>query len=108
MDTSRRTVHFPREHVELTVIIPYTRITPACQRSATRDELLARIEAGGKIVVADAPAGANGDTDIRARLGAKGMPMSVLTPGKGLHVLAAGDRPPLHAGQQLIGLTERS
>ena len=86
----------------------YTRVPLLFDRAATHDELLARIEAGGKIVVADAPAGANGDTDIRARLGATGMPMFVLTPGKGLHVLAAGDRPPLHAGQQLIGLTERS
>ena len=86
----------------------YTRVPLLFDRAATHDELLARIEAGGKIVVADAPTGADGDTDIRARLGATGLPMFVLTPGKGLHVLAAGDRPPLYAGQQLIGLTERS
>ena len=76
----------------------YTRVPLLFDRAATHDELLARIEAGGKIIVADAPTGANGDTDIRARLGATGMPMFVLTPGKDLHVLAAGDRPPLHAG----------
>ena len=72
--------------------------------AATHNELLARIEAGGKIAVAEASADTNGETDIRTRLGATGMPMFVLTPGKDLHVLAAGDRPPLHAGQELIGL----
>jgi len=34
--------------------------------------------------------------------------MFVLTPGKDLHVLAAGDRPPLHSGQELVGLIKRS
>ena len=86
----------------------YTRVPVLFDRAATHDELLARIDAGAKIVVADTPTGANGDTDIRARLGATGMPMFVLTPGKGLHVLAADDRPALQAGQQLIGLIERN
>jgi hypothetical protein len=31
--------------------------------AATHDELLARIETGGEIVVAEAPAGANGETE---------------------------------------------
>ena len=53
-------------------------------------------------------AGANGGTDRRARLGADGIPMFVLTPGKDLHVLAAGDRPPLKPGQELIGLIKPS
>ena len=86
----------------------YTRVPVLFDRAATHDELLARIDAGAKIVVADTPTGANGDTDIRARLGATGMPMFVLTPGKGLHVLAADDRPALQAGQELIGLIERN
>ena len=34
--------------------------------------------------------------------------MFVHTPGKELHVLAAGDRPPLKPGQELIGLTKPS
>ena len=76
--------------------------------SATHDELLARIKAGGEIVVAEPPAGSNGETDIRARLGATGMPMFVNTPGKDLHVLTTGDRPPLEPGQELIGLIKRS
>ncbi|MGZ6667471.1 MAG: cation:proton antiporter [Solirubrobacteraceae bacterium] len=86
----------------------YTRVPVLFDDSATHDELLARIEAGGEIVVAEAPAGTNGETDIRTRLGATGMPMFVLTPGKDLHVLAADDRPPLQAGQELIGLIKRS
>ncbi len=86
----------------------YTRVPVLFDQAANHDELLARINAGGEIVVAEAPAGANGDTDIRARLGATGMPMFVLTPGSELHVLAADDRPPLQAGQELIGLIKRS
>jgi hypothetical protein len=58
--------------------------------------------------IAIAAAGANGDTDIRTRLGATGMPMFVHTPGKDLHVLAATDRPALKPGQELIGLVEHS
>ena len=34
--------------------------------------------------------------------------MFMLTPGKDLHVLAADDRPPLQAGQELIALVKRS
>ena len=82
----------------------YTRVPVLFDDSATHDKLLAQIEAGAKIAVADA-AGTNGDTDPRARLGANGIPMFVLTPGKDLHVLAAGDRTPIQPGQELIGLT---
>ena len=71
--------------------------------SATHEELLTRIEAGGEISVAE-PAGANGGKDRRAGLGANGIPMFVLTPGKELDVVAAGDRTELHEGQELIGL----
>ena len=74
----------------------------------THDKLLARIEAGDKIVGVGEAAGENGGTDIRARLGATGMPMFLLTPGKDLHVLAAADRPPLKPGQELIALVKRS
>jgi NhaP-type Na+/H+ or K+/H+ antiporter len=86
----------------------YTRVPVLFDETATHDELLARIEAGGKIVVAKAPAGANGGTDISDRIGATGLPMFVLTPGKDLHVLAADDRPALQARQELIGLIKRS
>ena len=85
----------------------YARVPVLFDDSATHDKLLAQIEAGAEIGVAEAAAaaGANGHTDLDARLGPDGMPMFVLTPGKSLHVLAAGDRPPLEAGQELIGLT---
>ena len=65
--------------------------------SATHEQLLTRIEAGGEISVAE-PAGANGG------LGTNGIPMFVLTPGIELAVVAAGDRPELEEGQELIGL----
>ena len=71
--------------------------------SATHEELLTRIEAGGEISVAE-PAGANGGKDRHAGLGANGIAMFVLTPGKELAVVAAGDRTELHEGQELIGL----
>ncbi len=65
--------------------------------SATHEQLLTRIEAGGEISVAE-PAGAN------EGLGANGVPMFVLTPGMELAVVVAGDRPELEEGQELIGL----
>ena len=67
--------------------------------SATHEQLLTRIEAGGEISVAE-PAGANEGS----LLGANGIPMFVLTPGMELAVVAAGDRPELEEGQELIGL----
>ena len=84
----------------------YTRVPVLFDDAATHDELLARIEAGGEIAVAQA-AGGNDGTDIGARVGATGIPMFVLTPGKDLQVLAAADRPPLKPGQELIGLIKR-
>ena len=71
--------------------------------SATHKELLTRIKAGGAISVAE-PAGANGGKGRLAALGANGIPMFVLTPGKELDVVAAGDRVEPHEGQELIGL----
>jgi hypothetical protein len=85
-----------------------TRVPVLFDDSASHDELLARIEAGAEIAVAEEPAGAAGETDVHARLGADGMPMFVHTPGKDLRVLAAGDEPALKAGQELIGLVEQS
>ena len=72
--------------------------------SATHEQLLTRIEAGGEISVAE-PA-ANGGKDRLADLGANGIAMFVHTPGKELAVVAAGDRTELHEGQELIGLRD--
>jgi NhaP-type Na+/H+ or K+/H+ antiporter len=83
----------------------YTRVPVLFDDSATHDELLARIEAGGEIAVVEPPAGANGETEIRTVLGADGIPIVVLTPEHGLHVLAAADRPALKPGHRLIGLS---
>ena len=77
----------------------YTRVPVLFDDSATHDKLLARIEAGDEVGVGEA-AGANGGTDIRARLRADGIPMFVHSPWKDLHVLAAADRPPLKPGQE--------
>jgi hypothetical protein len=84
-----------------------TRVPVLFDDSASHDELLARIEAGAEIAAAEGPVGANGETDLRARLGADGMPMFVHTPGKDLRVVTAGDEPTLEAGQELIGLNGR-
>jgi NhaP-type Na+/H+ or K+/H+ antiporter len=85
----------------------YTRVPVLFHDSATHDELLARIETGSHIAVTQAPAGVNGQTDIRGRLGAEDIPMFVHTPGKDLHVLTAADRPPLKPGERLIGLSKQ-
>jgi NhaP-type Na+/H+ or K+/H+ antiporter len=71
--------------------------------AATHAALLSRIEAGDEISVAD-PSAANGENDRVADLGANGVAMFVLTPGKELRIVAAGDRTELHEGQELIGL----
>jgi NhaP-type Na+/H+ or K+/H+ antiporter len=82
----------------------FTRVPVLFDGSASHDELLARLEAGAKIAVAEGPAGANGETDRHAALGADGMPMFIHTPGRELRVLTAGDEATLKAGQELIGL----
>lgn len=84
----------------------YTRARVLFDGSANHDVLADRIEAGAEIAVAVAPAA--GETDIGDLLGAAGIPMFVHTPGKHLRVLAAGDRPALEPGQELIGLIDRS
>ncbi len=71
--------------------------------SATHEELLTRIKAGGEISVAE-PTGPNGGKDRRTGLGANGIAMFVITPGEQLDVVIAGDRTELREGQQLIGL----
>ena len=83
----------------------YTRAQVLFDDSASHDELLSRIKAGGKITVTEAPAngkkrsgnGADGSVDL---------PMFVHTPGKDFKVLAAGDHPTLGIGQELIGLVK--
>jgi NhaP-type Na+/H+ or K+/H+ antiporter len=85
-----------------------TRVPVLFDDSASHDELLARIEAGAEIAVAVGRAGADGETHLHPRLGADGMPMFVLTPGKDLRVLIAGDEPKLESGQELIGLNAGS
>jgi hypothetical protein len=82
-----------------------SRVSILFNSSATHQELLSRIEAGAEISVA-APAGADRGSDRRADLGANGIPMFVHAPGKTLDVVAAGDRPQLDEGQELIGLRD--
>jgi hypothetical protein len=84
----------------------YMRAQLLFDESATHDALASRIAAGAQITVAPAPAA--GQSDIGARLGADGIPMFVHTPGKHLRILAAGDRPTLEAGHELIGLIDPS
>jgi NhaP-type Na+/H+ or K+/H+ antiporter len=81
-----------------------TRVSVLFDKSATHDELLARIEAGAKVAVATSATRANAESDLPAPAAAPGMPMFVLTPGKDLRVLAAGDEPELEQGQQLVSL----
>ena len=83
----------------------YTSATILFDDSATHEELLAQIKAGGKITVTEAPA--NGKkTAGNGAGGAADLPMFVHTPGKDLQVLAAGDHPTLGVGQELIGLVK--
>ncbi len=70
--------------------------------SASHDELLSRIKAGAEITVTEAPAAGKNGEDAGADRAA--LPMFVLTPGKDLRVLTAGDEPDLKAGQELISL----
>jgi hypothetical protein len=103
--------YFPRGHVFQLPISEHrsagllARAPILFHDSATHEELLTRIEAGGDISVAE-PAGADGGKDPRAGLGANGIAMFVHTPGRKLDVVAAGDRPELQEGQELIGLRD--
>jgi NhaP-type Na+/H+ or K+/H+ antiporter len=84
----------------------YTRAQVLFDDSASHDELLAQIKAGGKITVSKTPAnGKKGSGNDNGEV--VDLPMFVLTPGKDLQVLAAGDHPTLGIGQELIGLTKR-
>jgi hypothetical protein len=74
--------------------------------SANHDELLSRIEAGAEITVTEAPAAGKNGEDAGAER-AVALPMFVLTPGKELRVLTAGEQPNLKAGQELISLITR-
>jgi hypothetical protein len=82
-----------------------TRVSVLFDDSATHDGLLARIEAGAEVAVAEGPARPDGHTNFNTQLGADGMAMFVLTPGEDLRVLSAGDETKLVSGQKLIGLT---
>jgi NhaP-type Na+/H+ or K+/H+ antiporter len=83
----------------------YTRVPVLFADSATHDELVARIEAGGDVAGVELPAGAKGETEMRTLLGADGIPIFVVTPEQSLHVLAAADRPALKPGQRLFRLS---
>ena len=83
----------------------YTRAQTLFDSSASHDEIAARIQRGGEITVAAAPA--TGSTAIMDRVGATGIPIFIYTPGKHLHIITAGDRPALDPGQELIGLIDR-
>src|SRR5262249_13617778 len=80
----------------------YLRAQPLFDDAATHAELMARIEAGAAIEIV--PATASGGTKLGGYLGAGGIPMFIVTPGKRLDVLVSGDRPTLVSGQELIGL----
>jgi NhaP-type Na+/H+ or K+/H+ antiporter len=84
----------------------YTRVRELFEQTATHEELRARIGAGSEIAIVDPPAAANGQTDIRAGLGADVIPMFVHTPGRDLRILSITDRPSLKPGQNLIGLSD--
>ena len=77
----------------------YTRARVLFDDSASHEELLAQIKAGGKITVIEAPA--DGKRTGNGAGGAADLPMFVDTPGKDLQVLAAGDHPTLGIGQEL-------
>ena len=81
----------------------YTRAKVLFDESASHEELLSRIKAGAEITVTEAPAAGKNGKDAGADR-ATVLPMFVLTPGKALRVLTAGDQPDLKAGQELIGL----
>lgn len=74
----------------------YTRAQVLFDESASHDELLSRIKAGAEITV----------TEVPDASGAAALPMFVHTPGKDLRVLAAGERPDVKAGQELIEMVE--
>ncbi len=83
----------------------YTMATVLFDGSASHEALLAQVKAGGKIAVTEAPANGKRRTGNGVG-GAADLPMFVLTPGKDLQVLAAGDHPTVGIGQELIGLVK--
>jgi hypothetical protein len=83
-----------------------TRVPVLFDNSASHDALLTRIKGGAKIAVAARATGENAQAAVQDRPVVSGMPMFVLTPGKTLRVLVAGDEPELETGQVLISLSE--
>ena len=83
----------------------YTRTTVLFDGSATMRNS-SRNQGRSKITVTEAPANRKKGTGDGAG-GAADLPMFVLTPGKDLQVIAAGDHPTLGSGQELIGLVKQ-
>ena len=83
----------------------YTRTTVLFDHSATHEQLLAQIKAGGTVSFTAGPASGKKETGDGAGSAAD-LPMFVLTPEKELQVIAAGDHPTLGIGQELIGLVK--
>jgi CPA1 family monovalent cation:H+ antiporter len=83
----------------------YTRGQLLFDGSANHDWLADRIARGAEISVIASPSSAR-EANLRDRLGEGRVPMFVYTPGKYLHIVTAGDRLTLEAGQELIGLID--
>jgi hypothetical protein len=82
----------------------YTRAQVLFDDAASHGELLSRIKAGDQITVSEPPEAAKHGSNASADAAA--LPMFVLTPGKDLRVLTAGDQPDLQAGQELIAMVK--
>ena len=101
MAASDLSEHFSRDHVfqlaakDEQAADFYSRVTVLFDDAASHEELLGRIQAGAEITITKA-----------ATAQVEGIRMFVHTPGKDLRIIAAGDRPKLEAGQELIGLID--
>ena len=85
----------------------YTRATVLFDDSASHDELLAQIKAGGKITVTEAPANGKKGT-APAPTARRTCRCSSTLRARTSHVIAAGDHPTLGVGQELIGLVRQA
>jgi NhaP-type Na+/H+ or K+/H+ antiporter len=85
----------------------YTRGQPLFDHSANHDWLADRIARGAEITVI-ASSSPTTEADHRDRLAEGTVPMFVYTPGKYLHIVTAGERLTLQAGQELIGLIDHN
>jgi len=80
----------------------YLRAQPLFDNAATHTELAARIDAGATLEIL--PATVSGGASIGGYLGADGIPMFIVSPGKSLNVLVSGDTPAVESGEVVIGL----